>query len=272
MLIGTQAQFLSKDYTHHPYGEKSRLQFLWEQNTKWGITLKIKDAWNQRVLRENDLFLMDKICEKIPSHLVLNKLNDVRLWLKVSRLSDIVIEDRTDIAPLPTRSELKWPKRRKSLPENLKLWRDTLRNIFCGAAGPYTMTLGPISRPLVNRNLLEGTYGTCHAIICQFPEKYKKLLGIHLLGDAQLNEIIMLLKNGDLYAGSEGSSKNGIGSHAYGFTSGKYTSTVWGGAAITPGAAEDMSSLRAKHGGAIGILLILYTIQTFMGNNMQFTK
>ena len=90
----------------------SRIQFLWEQNTKWCITLRIKDAWNQRVIRENDVFLMDKICDNIRSHLVLNKMNDIRLWLRVSRLSDIVTADGTDIATWalhgpPTRSELK---------------------------------------------------------------------------------------------------------------------------------------------------------------------
>ena len=39
---------------------------------------------------------------------------------------------------------------------------------------------------------------------------------------------------------------------------------VWGGAALTPGAKEKMSSLRAEHCGAMGVLLILLAIQTYM--------
>ena len=43
--------------------------------------------------RENDVFLMDKICDTSRSSLVLERLNDVHLWLKVSRLSDIINEE-----------------------------------------------------------------------------------------------------------------------------------------------------------------------------------
>ena len=90
------------------------------------------------MIREHEVFLMDNICGVPRLHSVLEKLNDVRLWLKVSRLSDIVLEDRTTIAPWamygpPSRSDLKWPKRGDTLPENLKLWRDTLRNIYSAA-------------------------------------------------------------------------------------------------------------------------------------------
>ena len=44
-----------------------------------GDTTKNKDAWNQRVHRENDVFLIDKICDTSRSSLVLERLNDVRL-------------------------------------------------------------------------------------------------------------------------------------------------------------------------------------------------
>ena len=34
-LIGSQNHFLSLNSNDYPYGEASRIQFLWEQNTKW---------------------------------------------------------------------------------------------------------------------------------------------------------------------------------------------------------------------------------------------
>ena len=37
-----------------------------------------------------------------------------------------------------------------------------------------------------------------------------------------------------------------------------------GGSAINPGSATEMSSLRAEHGGAISVLLVLYALQTFL--------
>ncbi len=37
-----------------------------------------------------------------------------------------------------------------------------------------------------------------------------------------------------------------------------------GGSAVTPGSTQEMSSLRAEHGEAMGKLLILYAIQIYM--------
>ena len=99
--------------------------------------------------------------------------------------------------------------------------------------------------------MIHGSGKTCHEILCQYPEEYKTLLGSFILGNDQIGEIILLMKQGALYAGSDGSVKNGIGSHAYGFTSRKLQGKIWGGASITPGAVEEMSSLQAEHGGAM---------------------
>ena len=66
-----------------------------------------------------------------------------------------------------------------------------------------------------------------------------------------------------MYARSDGSVKDGIESHAYGFTRGTLIGEVWAGATITPGENDEMASLRAEQGGTIGILLILYAIQIY---------
>ena len=90
------------------------------------MKLHTKGAWDQTVARENDVFLMNNICSTPRSAYILERINDVRLWLKVSRLSDIAdcagtqIMDWALYDPL-VNSPLKWPKRRKPLEENLKL-------------------------------------------------------------------------------------------------------------------------------------------------------
>ena len=76
-----------------------------------------------------------------------------------------------------------------------------------------------------------------------------QLLGDVTIGDAQVHNIMDLLRSGTLYAGSDGSVKDGCGTHAYGFTNGTAVGIVWGGSAITPGSTAEMSSLRAEHGG-----------------------
>ena len=50
----------------------------------------------------------------------------------------------------------------------------------------------------------------------------------------------------------DGSGKDGCGSHAHGFTSGKIKGKVWGGADITPGGRDVITFGRARrsHGNS----------------------
>ena len=102
-------------------------------------------------------------------------------------------------------------------------------------------------------------------MLAQYPPRYQAILGKDLLANAQADNIYDLILKGDLYAGSDGSEKEGIGAHAYGFTSNKYLGMVWRGAAVTPGNVEEMASPRAELGGAIGILLVIYALQVQRG-------
>ena len=89
-LIGCEAHFLSLPCTQYRYGGKSRMQFLWQSNTKHGVTLKVSNYWIQLPQRENGVFIMDRIiATSRPTHIP-ERLNDVRLCLDVSRLSDMV--------------------------------------------------------------------------------------------------------------------------------------------------------------------------------------
>ena len=68
-----------------------------------------------------------------------------------------------------------------------------------------------------------------------------------------------------MYAGSDGLVKKGFGAHEYGFTSNIEEGKVWRDASITPGLASEMSLFRTEHGGDLGVLLMIYTLQIYMG-------
>ena len=79
------------------------------------------------------------------------------------------------------------------------------------------MYLGnPLPLP-VSKELLEKRE-TWHDVLLQHHNWYISLRGEQLIGEVQVNEIIKLLKNGSLYAGSNGVVKDGYRSHVYGFT------------------------------------------------------
>ena len=88
MLIGSGTHFLELSSTTYTYGERSRIQFLWDQNTKYKITSKVQGAWKQELNRDKDVFLMNKISAVVRRPDLLQQFNNVRLYLKVSRLSD----------------------------------------------------------------------------------------------------------------------------------------------------------------------------------------
>ena len=85
------------------------------------------------------------------------------------------------------------------------------------------------------------------------------------MGNAQASHISDIMRRGELYAGSDGSIKDGFGAHIYGFTSGRHIGNVWGGAAITPGNPVEMASLWAELGGDVFIRLVLYALQIQKG-------
>ena len=91
--------------------------------------------------------------------------------------------------------------------------------------------------------------------------EYQAILGDFTISEEQVTQVTSLLETGVLYCGSDGSEKEGLGSHAFGFTSGKEIGPIWGVAALTPGSTSEMPSLRTEHAGALAILLVLYVFQ-----------
>jgi len=98
-------------------------------------------------------------------------------------------------------------------------------------------------------------------MLLQYLPRYQEILGDNKLANTHADQIQALLVRGGVYARSDGLKKEGIGAHAYGFTSGKEEDIVWDGVAITPVNVEILASLRAELGVVIGILLVLYALQ-----------
>ena len=78
---------------------------------------------------------MGKICDTTAPTYILEQLNDVRLSMNVSWLSNIPNADSKDIEKLTMYGPLAdlllaWPKRRPPLEEHMNLWSETIRADF----------------------------------------------------------------------------------------------------------------------------------------------
>ena len=149
MILGTEKHFLSLKSTDIVYSEPSRIQFLWEENTKRGVSIQVANAWRQKPQREGDRAVMDIFREAGYDKNKLEILNDVRLYLHVTYISCMANErgDRIEKWALfgpPHESSLSWPGRRKPIHENLRLWRETVYQTITAANGLYPTNLGPM--------------------------------------------------------------------------------------------------------------------------------
>ena len=97
------------------------------------------------------------------------------------------------------------------------------------------------------------------ATIRQYPTELLSLFGGIQISDREGKGIMMCIQNNNASAGSDGSAKDGNGGHAFCITDNSFTKTIWGFAS-TVGSLREMSSLRAEHGRALGILLLLHAL------------
>ena len=273
MVIGCQAHFLSLSSEEYSYGEASRIQFLWDQNTKRGITLHLQDAWRQVPRRENDVALMDVICKKVREPEKLRRINDVRLWLRVTFLSDIsnldgnALEKWALYGPPSTDDTLEWPSRRAPLAENMKLWRQSLYETVTAMNGLYPANLGNLiqnqSVPVAEYHG-EDDWEKVNAVLASLDEWERSLVGDFSVTKALVYDFTQWVQRGTIYAGSDGSVTEKLGAHGFAITSGVERTAIWGGSAPTAGNKFEMSSLRAEHAGALAIFFVLHALQVVL--------
>ena len=90
----------------------------------------------------------------------------------------------------------------------------------------------------------------------------RALLGEINISDEEGWKIMRCIQQNKACAGSDGSVKDGNGGHAFCITDHKFSKGIWG-RAPTVGSPREMSSLRAEHGGALGILLLLHALHIY---------
>ena len=101
------------------------------------------------------------------------------------------------------------------------------------------------------------------ATIQQYPPKLLSLFGSTNILDENGKNILENIKYKQVFAESDGSVKDGKGGHAFCTKDSSFTTSIWG-YAPTMGSRREMSSLRAEHGCALGILLLHQALDIFM--------
>ena len=55
-IIGCKEHFLPLPSNTYKYEKASRIQLLWDQNTKYGIKLLVKGAWWKKIKHKHNIF------------------------------------------------------------------------------------------------------------------------------------------------------------------------------------------------------------------------
>ena len=215
---------------------------------------------------------MDKIVKRVNHKETLRRMNDIRLFLRVSRLSNITncegnrLKEEALYGILKNDTDLEWPFRRQPLLENMKTWRNILRSIFGAYKGLWPKNLGSFLPPEAQ---YKYNFSNLSNFINDLPPHYKSVFGSFAPNYEDYKDILKWMQQGVLYAGSDGSVEDKIGAHAFCFTNGIKKDCIIAGAAPTPGNKDEMTSLRAELAGALCILIILYAMQQISGEKFR---
>ena len=272
LFLGLEKPLLMQSPENFQYGETHIIQYIWEACAISNLQFHIPNLRIQKRRFSNDKFLMDIFLDlKVPTT-IRKVLNNVRLWLRVSRLSDIFDPVTQRLHPWvmsatsQSTSMLEWPQRCRPSPYAIRQWK-TYISLLCKGQRESLFELGTPLLPEVTSIPYQLEPSPTFS-------QFKNQLPIHLLDFAlehdigcpidnnSIPTIIQWLQEGTLIAASDGSELNRQGAHAIGFTTKKEVDSIYGGAMRTPGNEEEMSSLRAEHAGIITLLLTLQFLQT----------
>ena len=135
LVSGTKYFVFQLPYPRYSYCEKKEITFLWKQLSALNIKIDIRGAWKPILTRPQDVFLMEAFIDKGYSSSVLEVLNDIRVYMRVTALSEIsrggTKMEKWALAAEPNRnSKWSWPPRRVSTRQNKKVWRDCICGTF----------------------------------------------------------------------------------------------------------------------------------------------
>ena len=98
--------------------------------------------------------------------------------------------------------------------------------------------------------------------IGQYPPEILSRRGNVTITDKDGSQLMTYIRRQGVSAGSDGSVRYGIGGHSFCISDYSFTKAIWG-SAQTVGTKKEIISLRVEHGGALGILLLLYAMSTY---------
>jgi len=170
---GTSRHILT---TNRPMPHVESDWFLQLRSVLWTINgaIWIKKSWRQKPQRDNDIFLMDFILNQNLTDKEIRELNYCRLYMRVTRLSDIAttdgmkIQEEYCIGEKRNLSKLDWPNQNKPSQKQFDLWTTTLKRLC-----KYNLTLiQPLGRWYkLTDNRLEWFYDDTSKIIYQHNTK-----------------------------------------------------------------------------------------------------
>lgn len=265
------------------------LQYLWDQLHKIRASLHVPGMWTPVAKVVGDSCLIDDIVNiaiarkgtsnKI-STLQIALANSCRLYLQVTWLSDITTPDGHHIEAWAyfgqrqiRENNVVYPHQPLPPERAWREWRNLLLATYLEAAGvqanrglfPLYQRLSiPHSRPSP-----QSTWPPCArdltltAIIEKMPLVWQQALGNYVLPEDDGKELAGILSNGGtVRAWSDGTVATGVGAHAYTLrTACNDTDMMIVGDALTPGAPDTISSLRAEHYGAMAIVIMILAIE-----------
>lgn len=265
--IGTELPIFSQPSTNFQYGEKHIVKYIWDACTTIHLTLDIPNLHTSPPTYSNDRFIMDLFIHLNLDDYTLRILNNVRLWLRVEKMSDIFHHTTQQLhlwvsnVTRQNSTPLNWPLRRKPSPTHISIWKTNIYKLCRGIREPlhpFGTPLQPLPNQCPSFTLPHLSPPTLATFISSLPPYLLDFFCSHPIGlpldDTTTPTIVKWLTNDELIAATDGSAPDGLGSHAYGFTSSTCFTTIVGSAMRTPGNRDEMTSLRAEHGGVITIL------------------
>ena len=264
LVAGAEEYILQTSYAKYQYCEHNEVTFLWDQLSKLNIQVDVQGAWKPTKRHKNDVFIMEGFIAKGYPTPILAVLNDIRVYMKIVVLSDILTCQGRKMSQWALKGEVNryhtwvWPPRRVPTGQNLKVWRDCLRGTFMKGIddviypllGDVTEPSSILAHPKFNYAAMTRQ-GSLTATISQYPSELLSLLGHCPITDKEGQHIMEQLGLHKVSAASDGSVKDGIGGHSFCLSTNNFSHQIWGHAQ-TVGHTKDMSSLRAEHGGGTG--------------------
>ena len=118
LVAGTGAPILSNPSQPLPHVDAGWITSIRPALAKFGFTIKFTNLWQDYLQREGDSFIMKELLMQDLTPSQAKQINLCRMWLQVSRASDIVHPDGQTILPFVLageqlthrKSKLDWPR------------------------------------------------------------------------------------------------------------------------------------------------------------------